>query len=145
MSLKIVVGLDGSGSGNRALDHAKRMAKLVGSCELILVYVIEWSPYTFQTPEENAKRHGRREEEIALAHSRVIDPAVAAVQSDGFKAKGVVLHGDVATLLNEVAVGEDASQIVVGRSSEHGIKQRVFGSATSNLVMHAQLPVTVVA
>lgn len=145
MSNKIVVGLDGSGSGDRALEYAKKTAKLIGSCELVLVYVIEWSPYTFQTPEENEQRHKRREEEISLAHSRIIDPAVAAVKEAGFDATGVVKHGDVATLLNEIAVDAEARNIVVGRSSEHGIKARVFGSATSNLVMHAQLPVTVVS
>ena len=53
MSAKLIVGLDGDSSGERALTYAKTLAKLIGACELILVYVIEWSPYSFQTPEEN--------------------------------------------------------------------------------------------
>ena len=57
MSAKIVIGLDGSGSGERAVAYAKKQAKLIGKCELIAVYVIEWSPYSFQTPEENEERH----------------------------------------------------------------------------------------
>lgn len=145
MSAKIVVGLDGSGSGERALAHAKKLAALIGSCELVVVHVIEWSPYSFQTPEENAMRHKRREEEIAAARSRVIDPAVADLKQEGFEARGVVRHGDVADLLNAVAVEEGADQIVVARTSEGGLVQRIFGSSTVNLVTHASVPVTVVA
>ena len=144
MSAKLVVGLDGGGSGGRALDYAKRLATLIGSCELIVVYVIEWSPYSFQTPEENAERHKRREEEIEAARSRVVDPAVEGLKKDGFEARGIVRHGDVADLIDKVAVEEGADQIVVARTSEHGFAQRIFGTSTANLVMHASVPVTVV-
>lgn len=144
MSAKLVIGLDGEGSGERAADYGKRIAKLIGECELVVVYVIEWSPYSFQTAEENAQRHKRREEEISTATERVVDPAVAALKQAGFEARGVVRHGDVADTLNAVAVEEKAEQIVVCRSSEGGIAKRIFGSATVNLVMNASVPVTVV-
>ena len=144
MSTKIVVGLDGSGSGSRAVAHAQRMGSLIGDCELILVYVVEWSPFTFQTPEENAERHKRREEEIKMAMERVVTPAVEAAKKDGHAARGIVRHGDVADLLDSIAVEEGAAQIVVARTSESGIKQRIFGSSTANLVMNARVPVTVV-
>ncbi|EEX09741.1 UspA domain protein [Ruegeria lacuscaerulensis ITI-1157] len=144
MTTKIVIGLDGTETGERALEFAKNLAKLIGGCELIVAYVIEWSPYTFQTPEENAQRHKRREEEIALAKSRVVEPAVAALKAEGFNARGVVRHGDVAETLNAITVENGASQIVVGRASADGFKKRIFGSSTQNLVMHADVPVTVV-
>lgn len=144
MSAKIVIGLDGSGSGERAVAFAKKQAKQIGKCELIAVYVIEWSPYSFQTPEENDQRHKRREEEIAAANSRVVTPAIDALKADGFSARGVVKHGDVADLLNAVAVEEGADQIVIARASEGGFASRLFGSSTANLVMTATVPVTVV-
>jgi len=144
MSAKIVIGLDGSGSGERAVAYAKKQAKQIGKCELIAVYVIEWSPYSFQTPEENEQRHKRREEEIDAANSRVVIPAVDALKAEGFSAHGVVKHGDVADLLNSVAVEEGADQIVVARSSDGGIASRVFGTSTAKLVMTATVPVTVV-
>ncbi|WP_069298291.1 universal stress protein [Neptunicoccus sediminis] len=144
MPTKLLIGLDGEGSGERALHHAKRLAKLIGDCEIVVAYVIEWSPFTFQTAEENAKRHQRREEELNLAHSRVVDPAVTQLVDEGYTASGVVRHGDVAETLNKIAVEAGAEQIVVGRSSEGGFTQRLFGSSTGNLVMHASMPVTVV-
>lgn len=144
MSVKIVIGVDGSGSGERAVAHAKNLAKLIGDCELLVVYVIEWSPFTFQTPEENEQRHKRREEEIAAATSRVVDPVVQSLIADGVKARGIVKHGHVADLLNSTAVKEGANQIVVARTSDAGIASRIFGTSTGNLVMSAKVPVTVV-
>lgn len=144
MATSIVVGLDGSGSGGRALDYAKKMANLIGDCEVIVVLVIEWSPYSFQTAEENAERHKRREEEIHTALDRVVNPAVESLKAEGYSARGIVKHGDVADLLEKTAVQEGADQIVVTRSSDGGFVQRVFGSATANLVMNASVPVTVI-
>lgn len=145
MTTKILVGLDGHGSGERALAHAKAQAGLIGDCELLLAYIVEWSPYSFQTAEENAQRHKRREQEISTAMERVIDPALAKLKESGIASRGVVKHGDVAEAMNAIAVAEKADQIVVGRSSEGGFTKRIFGSATSNLVMGASVPVTVVA
>ncbi len=144
MTTTLVIGLDGEGSGDRALAYAKRMAGLIGDCSLLIVYVIEWSPYSFQTPEENAERHKRREEEITHALDRIVNPAVEALTKDGFKSKGMVRHGHVADTLNAISIEVKADQIIVSRSSEDGLVKRIFGSSTANLVMHAEVPVTVV-
>jgi len=144
MSTKILIGLDGESSGERALDYAKKMAKQIGDCEILIVYVIEWSPYSFHTPEENEQRHKRREEEITLANERVIAPALALMKAAGVKATGKVRHGDVADTINAVCKSEKADQIVVSRSSEGGFSTRIFGSSTANLVMSASVPITVI-
>jgi nucleotide-binding universal stress UspA family protein len=144
MTTSLMVGLDGGGSGVRALTHAKKLAKLIGECELVLVYVIEWSPYSFQTAEENDQRHKRREEEIHAAVDRIVNPAVAECEKEGFKVRGIVKHGDVADMLDKTAVAEGADHIIVARSSEGGFVNRLFGTSTATLVMHASVPVTVV-
>ncbi len=144
MSETLIVGLDGGGSGERALAHAKRLAGLIGDCTIEVIYVIEWSPFSFQTAEENETRHKRREEEIETAMSRVIDPAVAALKKEGFSASGQVRHGDAAEILDTAAKTKEACQIIVARASEVGFAQKLFGSVTANLVMNASVPVTVV-
>lgn len=144
MTVKIVIGLDGTDTGDRALAHAKDLASRIEGCELLVAYVIEWSPFTFQTAEENATRHKRRDEEINLATSRIVTPAVTALQEAGFTASGIVRHGDVADTLNRLTVDAGGAQIIVGRASADGFTRRVFGSSTQNLVMHADVPVTVV-
>jgi nucleotide-binding universal stress UspA family protein len=127
MSTKLVVGLDGHSSGERALAHAKKLAGQIGSCEILVAYIVEWSPFSFQTAME-----------------RVVDPAIKQLADAGMSARGIVKHGDVAETLNRISVEEGADQIIVARSSEGGISNRIFGSSTSNLVMSASVPVTVV-
>lgn len=144
MTVKIVIGLDGTDTGDRALAFAKDLASKIDACELLAIYVIDWSPFTFQTAEENAQRHKRREEEIELANSRIVAPAVAALVAAGFKATGIVRHGDVAETLNRLTVENGGTQIIVGRTSADGFTKRIFGSSTQNLVMHSDVPVTVV-
>ena len=144
MSTKLVIGLDGHSSGERALEFATTLAKQLGACDMVVAYVIEWSPYSFQTAEENAERHKRREEEISTAKTRMVDPAVAKLAEAGLSANGIVRHGDVADTLNSIAKSEDASQIIVARSTDKSLSKRIFGSSTANLVMEADVPVTVV-
>lgn len=146
MSATIIVGLDGSEAGNRALAYAKRLATLIGEeCTLELICVVEWSPYTFQTAEENASRKSHRKTELESANARVVQPAIESLKADGIKANGRVLHGKVAQLLNNIAVETNAEQVIVARSSEQSLSARVFGSVTANLVMSSNVPVTVVS
>ena len=142
--MKLVIGLDGQSSGEKALDFAKNLAGSMKTCDLIVVYVIEWSPFSFQTAEENAERHKRREEEISIAMERVVNPAVKTLTDAGLKARAIVRHGDVADTIDEIAHKEGANQIIVARSSAGGFSTRIFGSSTANLVMNARVPVTVV-
>lgn len=140
----LIVGLDGSEAGTRALDFAKARAKLIGECRIVLVYVIEWSPFSFQTAEENEKRHARREEELQLAHERVVDPAVKKSEAEGCTVEGVVLHGDVADILEGLAKKRGAAQIIVGRMGERNMKERLFGGVTGRLVAASSVPITVI-
>lgn len=140
----IVVGLDGSDAGNRALEHARALARLIGDCELALVFVIEWTPYSFHTPEELEERHQRRESEIQQAHDHALKPAAAALEADGFKVTTVTRHGDAATQLEAVAEETGASQIVIGRIGHRGLRERLFGGVSGRLIAAATVPVTIV-
>ena len=69
---------------------------------------------------------------------------MASLQVDGFTSTGLVRHGDVAETLNNITGELGGSQLIVGRASSDGFAKRIFGSSTQNLVMHADVPVTVV-
>lgn len=140
----IVVGLDGSEAGARALAFAKGQAKGMGDCTIAICYVIEWSPFSFQTAEENDQRHKRREEELKLAHERVLDPAVDEAKGEGFEVVGIVKHGDAADILDDIATQHKAIQIVVGRVGTRGLKERVFGGVTGRLAASASVPITII-
>ncbi len=140
----LVVGIDGSKSGEKALEFAKNRAALSKDSKILVCYVIEWSPFTFQTAEENDQRHKRREEEITLAKERILDPAVSAAAGSGFSVEGVVKHGDAAEILDRLAKDSGAEQIIVGRVGAKGLKERLFGGVSGRLVATASVPVTII-
>jgi len=109
-----------------------------------VAYVIEWSPYTFNTPQENEVRHKRREEEIARAESDVIRPLVEELKKAGVAAEGVVRHGHAVEVLSKVAKERGASQIVIGRRGLSKLQALLFGSVASSLVQVSPVPVTVI-
>lgn len=143
MGSVLMVGVDCSECGDRAVAYAAAQARLANA-RLYVVHVIEWSPYSFSTVQENAERHKRREEEIQRAHSDIIDPIVERLRSEGIDAEGLVHHGHVADTLNAIAKSKGAINIILGRQGTSKLKAHVFGSVGSRLVQSADCAVTVV-
>jgi len=143
MSGKILVALDGSDGGKRALAAAVDHARLTNST-LVLTYVIDWSPYSFHTPQELEERHQRRESEIQRANEMVLHPEMVALESSGVSAESVVRHGKIAETLLELTEEFNISQIYIGRLGESRVHSMIFGSVTAALIQSALVPVTVV-
>ncbi|MHA6324641.1 universal stress protein [Roseivivax sp. CAU 1753] len=138
-----LVGYDGSTPSDRALDFAVAQAKLQG-VSIILIHVLEWSPYSFLTQEELAERHSRRTEEMSRAESAIVKPAMARVADSGVEITPVIKYGHSAEILTRVAKERGASQIVVGRDGHGGISARLFGSTAATLIQIATIPCTIV-
>ena len=143
MSNTVLLAIDGSPGGERALEYAAERAK-IGGAKVVVAYVIEWSPYTFNTPEENAERHTRREQEIEKATSTIVDPAAKSLKADKIKCETVVRHGAPAETLIELAKQHEVAQIVIGRRGQSGIKSLLFGSVAGSLIQTSPVPVVVV-
>jgi nucleotide-binding universal stress UspA family protein len=143
MSNTVLLAIDGSPGSERALHYAKERAK-IGGAKVIVAYVIEWSPYTFNTPEENAQRHVRREEEIEKATTMVVAPSAKLLKSNNIECETVVRHGAPAETLIELAEKHDVAQIIIGRRGQSGIKTLLFGSVAGNLIQTSPVPVVVV-
>lgn len=143
MSQLYLVGIDCSDCGNRALDYAAEKAKSDGS-KILIAHVIEWSPYSFNTVEENAERHKRREDELERAHQEIVNPVLGKLREQGIEATGVVRHGHIAKTLKKLADEHGASSIVVGRLGQSNMVAQLFGSVSGTLVQIADRPVTVV-
>jgi nucleotide-binding universal stress UspA family protein len=142
MSDKFVVGFDGSESSKRALSFAAARAKMAGA-DLHLVLVLEWSPYSFHTPEELAERHKRREEELERANA-VVQPAVDEMIKAGHKATAEVRHGHVGDILSSIADEAKATQIIIGRKGGLALANRLLGSLAITLAQSSPVPVTIV-
>jgi len=143
MANKILVALDGSDGSKRALSAAAQHARLTSS-DLVLAYVIDWSPYSFHTPQELEERHQRRESEIQRANDSVLNPELAALEAEGIKVETVVHHGKIAETLLELGDQHGISQIYIGRRGESRVHAMIFGSVSAALVQTSSVPVTVV-
>lgn len=143
MSHKILVAIDGSEGGQKALNAAVEQAQLSHS-DLLLTYIIDWTPYSFHTPEELEERHKRRDSEIQRASESVLQPAVDALKSSGLNIGSEVRHGKIAETLNELTKEHAISQIFIGRLGESRMRTMIFGSVTAALIQMSSVPVTVV-
>jgi len=143
MSGNIVVAVDASPGSDRAIETAVSLAGASGA-SLTLVHIIEWSAFSFHTPEELAERHKRREEELDRAKAWVLEPAVEKASAAGIQCETVVRHGHPAETLAEIASDLGAMQIVIGRKGQSTAGALLFGSVASSLIQIATVPVTVV-
>lgn len=143
MSNTFLVAVDGSEGSVRAADFATERA-LASKSTLVLAYVIEWSPYSFHTPDELAERHKRREEEIERAQSTVLGPVSKSVKDKGVDVEVVVHHGHPSETLVDIAKDSGATQIFIGRKGQSRVASLLFGSVAGSLVQTSPVPVTVV-
>jgi nucleotide-binding universal stress UspA family protein len=143
MAQKFLVGVDNSSCCERSIEFAAHWAGQ-SKAGLVLVHVIEWSPYSFNTAMENEVRHKRREEELSRAHAELIDPVVEKLREKGLQVEGMVRHGHPAKTLSDLASEIDATNIVIGRKGSSRLKAQIFGSVANTLVQISEVPVTVV-
>lgn len=140
---KIVLGFDESEPAKSALAFSIDLAKARGA-EMIVAHVLEWSPYSFLTPEEIEERHSRRKKEMERAESAVLEPVRARLAQEGIPAKTVIRYGHIAETLAAIIREEGADQLIVGRTGHSGLSSRIFGSVAGTLAQLAPVPVTIV-
>lgn len=142
MSDLIVVGLDGSETSTRALDVACTLASPQG--KLLLIHVIDWSPFVIETFEENEYRGAIRKQQLEKAQTEVVDPAVAQVKRRGVGFEAETLFGSPAEEIVRVAKENDARMIVIGKTGTSRLERLMFGSKANKVIQVAEIPVVVV-
>jgi len=143
MSRVLLAGVDCSSCSNRALQYAADRAE-ASKGQLIVVHVIDWSPFSFNTPQENEERHKRRETELERARTEIIEPVVSELREKGVFARGIIRHGHPAETLSSVAEEFGATNIIIGKTGSSRIKTQLFGSVANTLVQISGIPVTIV-
>jgi nucleotide-binding universal stress UspA family protein len=142
MSDVFIVGFDGADASRRAAQLACGLAKHSNG-RVHLVYVLEWSPYSFLTKEEVAERHKRREMELSRA-AEIVKPVADELSASGVTVTHEVRYGHAGELLCEIAQKLNASQIFVGRRGSRSLADRLLGGLAISLVQAAPVAVTVV-
>jgi nucleotide-binding universal stress UspA family protein len=129
------------GRDQHPVDFAVGRA-LMANARLVIVHVLEWSPYSFLTTAELAERHKTRQQELERAEESLMNPILAKVRAGGATAEGELRYGDVVDLICGLAKEKGAAMIFVGRSSS--LSTRVFGSVASGVAQCAAIPVVFV-
>ncbi|PPB80755.1 nucleotide-binding universal stress UspA family protein [Albidovulum inexpectatum] len=139
----LVAAYDGSAASRRAVDFAIRQAGLIDA-SVVIAHVLEWSPYSFLTPQEIAERHKRRAEELARAQNALIDPLLKELGDAGVPVSAEVRYGHVAETICQIAKEARAGQVFVGRTGESRLAQRLFGSVAVTLAQISPVACTIV-
>ena len=134
-----VVAYDGT--DEQVVDFAVDRAMKEGA-QLLIVHVLEWSPYSFLTTEELVERHKTRKQEMTRANETIMKPILEKARQAGATVDGEVRYGHVVDIICSIAEEKSAAMIFVGRSSS--LSTRVFGSAASGLAQSAPVPTVIV-
>jgi nucleotide-binding universal stress UspA family protein len=135
--LRILVGVDGSETANRAASYAVGLARREGA-HLIVLYVLVAAPVMAAVPEASAAFLASQEEycdELRLG-------AVEAEQRYEVTIELVFRRGNPYRELVQVAQERRVDAVIVGASTQAG--HRFVGSLAGRLVRDAAWPVTVV-
>ncbi len=143
MSRKILLGYDESQSAKSAMAFAISLAKSEGA-EVVVAHVLEWSPYSFLTPEELEERHKRRKEEIHRGETALLGPVKEEISKSGIAVSTVLKYGHVVETLCDIIEETGASQVVIGRTGHSSLSARLFGSVAGSLAQASPVPVTIV-
>ena len=138
----IVVGVDGSDGGARALTYAAREAGLRKARLLIVsawevpstVYAGGLAPALDQETIDGFSEGAKQVVQKAIAQAKELEPSVDT--------EGRVAEGQAAEVLLQEA--KEADLIVVGNRGLGGFSSLLLGSVSHQVVQHAPCPVTVV-
>jgi nucleotide-binding universal stress UspA family protein len=133
-----VVGCDGSESAARG---AARAAELIAPGGVLLLVGVEVEAYSTGALSESLIEPGEHE----AIRDAVARTAARLAGRDGIRVETVVLRGDTAPVLVELADRRSADLIVVGRHGRDFAARVVLGSVAQRVVEQAGCDVLVVA
>jgi nucleotide-binding universal stress UspA family protein len=143
MSKIYVIGIDGSKGCIRAAEYAAEHA-VKANASIKLLHVLQWSPYSFLTPEELGERHKRRSEELHRAQTALIEPMIKRLATEGLTVEGEARYGEIAEVIHNYSEEVGATHAFLGRHGDSGLMTRIFGSVPAALIQVSTIPVTVV-
>lgn len=141
-SRRIVVGVDGSQAGERAVEFALQTAELCGAAvTCVLVWHVEVEKGVVVTERSSERWSAVEARYNALGH-RVVDPV--ARRHPGVEVDIVVVHGSPAKAILQAAADLEADLVVVGSRGRGGFLGLLLGSVSRRVVEQANRAVAVV-
>jgi len=142
--MKIVVGVDGSEPSQRALEWCATFAQPLGA-EVIAVHAIEIplivTPAATVFPVRIPQFSPAEREEL---QDVVTTDWCAPLQKAAVAFRAVLVDGDPAQVLMQVAKDEDADLVVTGKRGRGGFTELILGSTSHALSHHLNRPLVIV-
>lgn len=140
---RILLGVDGSPAGDKAVDFAFAEAALRGAGILALH---AWTPWNVSAPppQNQSTPYAHEPGDLAAAEERLLAEALAGRQEryPGVAVERTVVRGGTREALIEAS--RSAQLLVVGARGRGGFTGLLLGSVSQALLHHAHCPVTVV-
>ena len=154
MYSNILVPLDGSEPGERALRTAESLAR-IHSASIYLIHVVPWQPelegakrgflaaVSAQAAEhQHREAHHLREDRIASG-KEYLEQLAANLRHADLKVETAIVEGAVAEKILEYAKQHDIDLITMCTQGYGGIKRRLLGSVTDRVIRSSETPVLV--
>jgi len=142
MFSKILVPIDGSDMGWRALDHAKTLGEKFGS-EITIMHVVQ--PYnTIPSIDGSPLFIPRDLEDIQQTGQTLLNQAEEKMKGYGFPLETKIEFGYPAERILHVAKEGDYRMIVMGSRGLSGIAEFLVGGVVSRVMQHSLIPVLIV-
>jgi len=135
--LRLLVAVDGSVHGEKALRKAALLALSAPSYEIAVVYVIEVREFASLVAETNT-------EEMEAEGKKVLQDSLEILMSEGVSASSHLLHGPPVSKILEFAETFRPDMIVTGSRGMGATKGALIGSVSSSLSKRANTSVLIV-
>ncbi len=132
-----MVGVDASARSHRALSWAVAEAELWGAAlDVVHGWLVPLALYEGRGPTQV--------DPVLLEQGSraILDKAIASVATTGIDLTAMLVEGEAAPVLTQVAVGADL--LVVGTEGHGGLAGRLLGSVSQRCIESAPCPVVVV-
>lgn len=146
MFKKILVGVDGSENGKKALREAALIAKEF-SGELVILHVEELSPYGALRGMKTPWWNGIPAEvirEVSESGKKIVDAAANQAMKETPEVKTLVEIGPPARVICDAAKRENCDLVVLGSRGLNELKGFFLGSVSHEVLQKSRCPVLLI-
>ena len=149
MYQRVLVPLDGSAFGDRAIPLALQIAGRTGAhVDLVHIHMPGREDLSAITPyqfEQVTSRYAERDQaELGAEREQIREKAESLAREAGLVVTGSVVFGAVAEMLTNLAESSRADLIVMATHGRTGFARARLGSMADMVVRHASMPVLLV-
>jgi len=140
--LKVLVAVDGSAQGQRAIDTARRLQAEAKELETVLINVRHWPLFLGDLP---AGRYEEIEKEQIRQQETLLAQALDAARRAGLEPVSTVAAvGEPAAEIARAAKSKRADLLVMGTHGRGAVGSLLVGSVAQRVVHLSEVPVVLV-